>query len=55
MQSEALHAGDAGGHALPRDTDVLVIGAGVSGLACALALLQDGRGVTVIDAGRIFH
>ena len=53
MQSEALHAGDAGGHALPRDTDVLVIGAGVSGLACALALLQDGRGVTVIDAGRI--
>ena len=53
MQSEALHAGDAGGHALPRDTDVLVIGAGVSGLACALALLQEGRGVTVIDAGRI--
>ena len=34
---------------------IAVIGAGVSGLACALALLQDGRGVTVIDAGRIFH
>ena len=33
--------------------DVLVIGAGVSGLATALALLNDGRGVTVIDAGRI--
>jgi len=33
--------------------DVLVVGAGVSGLATALALLNDGRGVTVIDAGRI--
>ena len=35
------------------DHDVLVIGAGVSGLATALALLQAGRHVTVIDAGRI--
>ena len=35
------------------DTDVLVIGAGVSGLASALALLQAGRQVTVIDAGSI--
>ncbi len=35
------------------DHDVLVIGAGVSGLASALSLLQAGRGVTVIDAGRI--
>ena len=39
--------------ALPRDTDVLVIGAGVSGLASALALLADGRGVTVVDIGRV--
>ena len=30
-----------------------MIGAGVSGLATALALLEDGRGVCVIDAGRI--
>ena len=42
---------DAG--TLPADTDVLIVGAGVSGLATALALLEDGRGVTVIDAGRI--
>lgn len=35
------------------DHDVLVIGAGVSGLATALALLQAGRQATVIDAGRI--
>ena len=35
------------------DIDVLVIGAGVSGLAIALALLQSGRQATVIDAGRI--
>lgn len=33
--------------------DVLVIGAGVIGLSCALELLKAGRGVRVIDAGRI--
>jgi D-amino-acid dehydrogenase len=38
---------------VPREADVLVIGAGVSGLATALALLEDGRGVLVIDAGRV--
>ena len=31
--------------------DVIVIGGGVAGLACALALLQSGRSVRVIDAG----
>ena len=36
-----------------KSTDVLVIGAGVSGLATALALIEDGREVLVIDAGRI--
>jgi len=29
------------------------VGAGVVGLATALALLEDGRGVTVIDAGKV--
>ncbi len=33
--------------------DVIVIGAGVIGLTCALALLESGRSVRVIDAGRI--
>lgn len=33
------------------DCDVLIVGAGVSGLAVALALLEDGRGVHVIDSG----
>lgn len=33
--------------------DVLIVGAGVIGLACALALLEAGRGVRVIDAGRV--
>lgn len=33
--------------------DVIVVGAGVIGLASALALLESGRGVRVIDAGRI--
>lgn len=36
-----------------RDSDCLVVGAGVAGLATALALLEDGRGVCVIDAGTI--
>ena len=33
--------------------DCLVVGAGVSGLATALALLESGRGVAVIDAATI--
>ncbi len=35
------------------ESDCLVVGAGVAGLATALALLKDGRGVLVVDAGRI--
>lgn len=50
MQGQAASAAPGG---VPAQTDVLVIGAGVSGLAAALALLADGRGVTVVDAGRI--
>lgn len=42
-------ANDVGGRA----ADVLILGAGVSGLAVALTLLEEGRGVTVIDSGRI--
>ena len=33
--------------------DVVVVGAGVIGLASALALLEAGRGVRVFDAGRV--
>lgn len=33
--------------------DVVIVGAGVIGLATALALLEAGRGVRVIDAGRV--
>ena len=36
-----------------RRGDVLVVGAGAVGLATALALLEDGRGVRIIDAGRV--
>lgn len=32
-----------------RKTDVLVLGGGVIGLTCALALLRQGRGVTVLE------
>jgi D-amino-acid dehydrogenase len=34
-------------------TDVLVLGGGVIGLACALELLRAGRGVTVIERGEV--
>ena len=34
-------------------TDVMIIGGGVIGLACAHYLLQSGRGVTVLDRGSI--
>ncbi|TWG91699.1 D-amino-acid dehydrogenase [Luteimonas sp. J16] len=34
-------------------TDILVVGAGVSGLASALCLLGRGRSVRVLDAGRV--
>lgn len=33
--------------------DVLVVGAGVIGLSCALALIEAGRSVRVVDAGRV--
>ena len=33
--------------------DVLIVGAGVSGLATALVLLEEGRSVQVIDAGTV--
>lgn len=33
--------------------DVLIVGGGVIGLCCALALLEQGRGVRVVDAGRV--
>lgn len=37
---------------IPHD-DVLVIGGGAIGLACALALADAGRGVRVVEAGRV--
>ena len=33
--------------------DVVIIGAGVIGLSCALSLIESGHGVRVIDAGRV--
>jgi D-amino-acid dehydrogenase len=36
-----------------QDADVVVVGAGVVGLACALALVERGRSVHVVDSGAI--
>ena len=36
-----------------RDTDVLVVGAGLAGLSAALALVESGVGVRVIEADRV--
>jgi D-amino-acid dehydrogenase len=33
--------------------DVLIVGGGVIGLACAYALLRSGRQVTIVEKGRI--
>ncbi|MGA9341145.1 MAG: FAD-dependent oxidoreductase [Rhodanobacteraceae bacterium] len=38
---------------MTRKTDVLILGAGVVGLACAYYLLADGRGVTLVDQGEV--
>lgn len=37
------------------ETDVLIIGGGVIGLSCALALLRDGRNVTVLERAQAGH
>ncbi|SFM95220.1 NAD(P)/FAD-dependent oxidoreductase [Dokdonella immobilis] len=37
----------------PQETDVLVLGGGVIGLACAYYLLGSGRSVTLIDQGQL--
>jgi D-amino-acid dehydrogenase len=36
-----------------REPDVLVLGGGAIGLACALYLLRAGRSVTVLDRGQV--
>src|ERR1041384_6633327 len=36
-----------------RRIDVLIVGAGVIGLSCALELLKAGRHVVLVDAGRV--
>jgi glycine/D-amino acid oxidase-like deaminating enzyme len=38
---------------LPAETDVLVVGSGLTGLSAALRLTEAGKTVTVIDAGEI--
>src|SRR5215471_7145792 len=39
------------GRSAPQNSDVLVLGGGAIGLACALYLLRQGRSVTVLEQG----
>lgn len=45
--------GDLGSDPLPSDTDVLVVGSGLTGLSAALRLARSGQTVTVIDRAEI--
>jgi D-amino-acid dehydrogenase len=47
----AAHASGDSGMSLAK-ADIVIVGGGVTGLACALALLQAGRHVRVLDAGK---
>jgi glycine/D-amino acid oxidase-like deaminating enzyme len=38
---------------LPVESDVLIVGSGLTGLSAALRLAQGGRSVAVLDAGEI--
>ena len=51
MSSLLTRATGGGRPVTQHDTDVLILGGGAIGLACALYLLRSGRGVTVIDQG----
>ena len=51
QQGEGSGDGVSTTAAAAQDADVLVLGAGVIGLACALALLREGRSVTVLEQG----
>ena len=35
---------------MPKTTDVIIIGAGIAGLVCALEILRKGKRVLIIDA-----
>lgn len=48
---EAARPAEGGFDAPPRDIDVVVVGAGFTGLAAALTLARAGRSVLVVDAG----
>ncbi len=48
MKAQSLHLADAG--SLPNTVDVVVVGAGVAGLAAALRLQKDGVNVLVLEA-----
>ncbi|SDW55234.1 NAD(P)/FAD-dependent oxidoreductase [Lysobacter enzymogenes] len=53
VQAEVQVEQESAGPVAGRREDVVIVGAGVIGLACALILIEDGRRVRVIDAGRI--
>ncbi|HJX83891.1 MAG TPA: FAD-dependent oxidoreductase, partial [Candidatus Angelobacter sp.] len=51
MVNDAHMAGPGTGGKLPQDFDVIVIGAGPAGVAAAMALLDAGKSVLVLERG----